>query len=209
MIGPSFYSESVVTAKAMVRKAIIQKRKALSNNIRDEKSLAIAQRLFGLDEFKKSDAVLCFLCRSNEVQTDMIIRESFRMGKKVFVPLINVRQRDLQVTRITSLDIKLVVGDYGVREPVPELQEIVSPSCLDLVITPGLAFDTFGNRIGYGGGYYDKLLKKLSRGVTRIGVGYDFQVLDSVPHSELDKSVQFVITETKTLKCLNYRTLEV
>ena len=198
-----------MTAKAMVRKTIIQKRKALSNNIRDEKSLAIAQRLFGLDEFKKSDAVLCFLCRSNEVQTDMIIRESFRMGKKVFVPLVNVRQKNLQVTQITSLDIKLVVGDYGVREPAPELQEIVSPSCLDLVITPGLAFDAFGNRIGYGGGYYDKLLKKLSGGVTRIGVGYDFQVLNSVPHSELDKPVQFVVTETKTLKCLNYKTLEV
>ena len=80
---------------------------------------------------------------------------------------------------------------------------------VDFVITPGLAFDIYGNRIGYGGGYYDKLLKQLSGGVTRIGVGYDFQVLNSVPHSELDKPVQFVVTETKILKCLNYKTLEV
>jgi 5-formyltetrahydrofolate cyclo-ligase len=107
----------------------------------------------------------------------------------------------LQISRISSLDLEFVVGDYGVREPSPEVREIVSPSCVDFVIAPGLAFDVYGNRMGYGGGYYDKLLKELSKDVVQIGVGYDFQVLDLVPHSELDKSVQFVITETKTLRC--------
>ena len=145
--------------------------------------------------------ILCFLSLPQEVQTSAVICESFRLGKEVFVPLVNDRKEDLQVARIQSLEIEFVVGDYGVKEPAPEAREIVSPSCVEFVITPGLAFDIYGNRIGYGGGYYDKLSKELSKDVIRIGVGYDFQVLDLVPYSELDKSVQCVITETKTLRC--------
>lgn len=194
-------SESVASAKASIRKTIIRKREALGNTKRAEKSLTIAQRLFELAEFKKSKAVLCFLSLSHEVQTDVVILESFRLGKEVFVPLVNDRQEDLQVARIPSLDIEFVVGNYGVREPAFKFRKVVSPSCVDFVIAPGLAFDVYGNRIGYGGGYYDKLSKELSKDVIRIGVGYDFQVLDLVPHTDLDKSVQFVITETKTLRC--------
>ena len=201
VIDFTVYSESVAKAKTAIRKTIIRKRETLSDTERNEKSLTIAQRLFELDEFEKSKAVLCFLSLSHEVQTDMMIRESFRLDKEVFVPLINGKQGGLQIARVRSLDTEFVVGDYGVREPAPEVREIVSPSLIDFVITPGLAFDVYGNRIGYGGGYYDKLLKELSRNVIQIGIGYDFQVRDFVPHSDLDKSVQFVITETKTLRC--------
>ena len=197
-------SELVAGAKEAIRKTIIRKREELGNTKRNEKSLTIAQRLFELDEFKKSKAVLCFLSLSHEVQTDVMILESFRLGKEVFVPLVNDKQGDLQVARIPSLDIEFVVGNYGVREPAPEIRKIASLSCVDFVITPGLAFDAYGNRIGHGGGYYDRLLKKLSRDAIQVGVGYDFQVLDLVPHSDLDKAVQFVITETKTLRTPEY-----
>lgn len=201
VIEPTIYSESVAKAKTAIRKTIIRKREALGDIKRDEKSLAIAQRLFDLDKFKKSKAVLCFLSLSQEVQTDVMIWESFRLGKKVFVPLVNDRQGDLQVARIPSLDMEFIIGEFGVRKPAPEFLQIVSPSCVDFVIVPGLAFDIYGNRIGYGSGYYDRLLKELPIDVIQIGVGYDFQILDLVPHSGLDKSVQFVITETKTLRC--------
>ena len=201
MVEPTIYSKSVAGAKTTIRKTIIRKRKVLGSSQRNKKSLTIAQRLFELNEFKKSKAVLCFLSLSHEVQTDMMILESFRLGKEVFVPLVNDRQRNLQVARIPSLDIEFVVGDYGVREPAPQIREIVPPSCIDFVIAPGLAFDVCGNRIGYGGGYYDKLLKEFPIDVIQVGVGYDFQILDLIPHTDLDKSVQFVITETKTLKC--------
>mgnify|MGYP001269410633 CR=1 FL=1 len=204
MVESTVYSEPTVRAKIAIRKKIIRKREALGNAKRDEKSLTIAQHLFELEEFKKSKAILCFLSLYHEVQTDVMIWGSFRLGKKVHVPLVNSKQGNLQVARIPSLDTKntkFVVGDYGVREPAPDVREIVSPSCIDFVIAPGLAFDVYGNRIGYGGGYYDKLLKELSRDVTQIGIGYDFQVRNLVPHSYLDRSVQFVITETKTLRC--------
>lgn len=201
MIKSAINLELVVRAKTAIRRTIIRKREVLGDTKRDEKSLTIAQRLFELDTFKKSKTVLCFLSLPHEVQTDAMIQEFFRLGKKVFVPLVHDRRGDMQVARIPSLDIKFVFGNYGVREPAPEAREIVSPSCVDCVIVPGLAFDIYGNRIGYGGGYYDNLLKELSGDVIRIGIGYDFQILDLAPHSDLDRPVQFIVTETKTLKC--------
>lgn len=198
---PTVDPESVVRAKTAIRETIIRKRKALGDIERNEKSLSIARRLFELDAFKESEAVFCFLSLSHEVQTTAIFSEAFRLGKEVFVPLVNAREDRLQVARIPSLDIEFVAGKHGIREPAPKVREIVSPSCVDLVIAPGLVFDVRGNRIGYGGGYYDKLLKEMSRDVIRIGIGYDFQILDSAPHSDLDEPVQFVVTETKTLRC--------
>ena len=194
-------SESVVKAKIAIRKKIIQKRKTLSSLKQNEKSLVIAQRLFGMDEFKKSNSVFCFLSASCEVRTEEVIRESFRLGKEVLVPLLSTKEENLQVARILSMDINFIIGEYGFREPAPKFREIVSSSCIDFAVAPGLAFDVFGNRIGYGGGYYDKLFKKISKDVIRVAIGYDFQILDLVPHSDLDEPVHFLVTEDKILKC--------
>ena len=200
-IGSTISSGSLTRAKTAIRKKIIEERKLLDDVQRREKSFSITQRLFELDEFKKSKRVFCFLSLPHEVHADAIICESFRLDKEVFVPFVNNKRGILQVARIPSLNAEFVISEYGVREPAPQIREIVSPSCIDFVVAPGLAFDVYGNRIGYGGGYYDKLFKGLSRDVIQVGVGYDFQVLDSVPHSDLDESVHVVITETKTLRC--------
>ena len=82
-------SESVAKTKIAIRKTIIQKREELGDLEKDEKSLTIAQRLCGMDEFKKSKTVFCFLSTSFEVQTERIIGESLRLGKQVLVPLLD------------------------------------------------------------------------------------------------------------------------
>ena len=195
-----FDFKSTDKTKATIRKLIIQKRKALSNLKQNEKSLIITQRLLDMGEFKTSKAVFCFLSTTHEVKTEEIILKAFRLGKDVLVPLLNRQEGSMQIVRIPK-DAKYVIGKYGVREPSLETGEVVSSSCIDFVVTPGLAFDTFGNRIGYGGGHYDKLFKSISNDVTRVAVGYDFQIIESVPHSDFDESVHFIVTETKTLRC--------
>lgn len=195
-----FDFKSVAKAKATIRKSIILKRKALSNLKQNEKSLIVTRRLLDMGEFKTSKAVFCFLSTAHEVKTEEIILKAFRLGKDVLVPLLNPQEGDMQVVRI-SRDTRFVIGKYGVREPSLETREVVSSACIDFVIAPGLAFDIFGNRIGYGGGHYDKLFKNISNDVTRVAVGYDFQIIESVPHSDFDESVHFIVTETKTLRC--------
>ena len=195
-----FDFKSVAKAKATIRKSIILKRKALSNLKQNEKSLIVTRRLLDMREFKTSKAVFCFLSTAHEVKTEEIILKAFRLGKDVLVPLLNPQEGDMQVVRI-SRDTRFAIGKYGVREPSLETREVVPSACIDFVIAPGLAFDIFGNRIGYGGGHYDKLFKNISNDVTRVAVGYDFQIIESVPHSDFDESVHFIVTETKTLRC--------
>ncbi len=194
-------SESIAKDKIAIRKTMLQKRKELSHLRRSKKSASIAERLFDMDEFKESKSVFCFLSTSFEVQTDEIIRESLRLGKQVLVPLLVSGRENFEVVRVSSIDIEFLVGRYGIREPAPKYRSKVPFSMVDLVITPGLAFDAFGNRVGFGGGYYDKFFKKINKNVIRVAVGYDFQILNLVPCSDLDETVHFVVTETKTLKC--------
>ena len=195
-----FDFKSIAKAKATIRKSIILKRKALSNLKQNEKSLIVTRRLLDMGEFKTSKSVFCFLSTAHEVKTEEIILKAFRLGKDVLVPLLNPQEGDMQVVRI-SRGTRFAIGKYGVREPSLETREVVSSACIDFVIAPGLAFDIFGNRIGYGGGHYDKLFKNISNDVTRVAVGYDFQIIESVPHSDFDESVHFIVTETKTLRC--------
>ncbi|MCH7623182.1 MAG: 5-formyltetrahydrofolate cyclo-ligase [Nitrospinae bacterium] len=78
---------------------------------------------------------------------------------------------------------------------------MVSPKVLDFVLVPGLAFDRKGGRIGYGAGYYDKFLKEVLDHVVRVGVAFDFQVLDSIPQTEFDVPVQKILTEKNSIIC--------
>jgi 5-formyltetrahydrofolate cyclo-ligase len=196
-------STSIAQAKNAIRQDIIQKREELGDLEKNEKSLAISKRLFGIDEFKKSKVVFCFLSTFFEVQTEKIIRESLRLGKQVLVPLLDPEGGNLQASRIPSMDIDFMIGKYGIKQPTLKLRDIVAFSSIDFVVVPGLAFDNIGNRIGYGAGFYDKFFKKISSGVTRVAVSYDFQLLNLVPHSDLDEPVHFLITETQALRCLD------
>ena len=202
-------SESAAKAKIAIRKMIVQKREELGGLEKEEKNIAIAQRLFGMDEFKKSKTIFCFLSTSFEVQTERIILESLRLGKQVLVPLLDPGGENLKASRIPSMDIDFVIGEYGVRQPTPEFLDIVPFSNIDFVVVPGLAFDNFGNRIGYGGGFYDKFFKKITRDVNRVAVSYDFQLFNLVPRSDLDEPVHFLITETKALRCRDISGVEV
>jgi len=202
-------SESAAKAKIAIRKMIVQKREELGGLEKEEKNIAIAQRLFGMDEFKKSKTIFCFLSTSFEVQTERIILESLRLGKQVLVPLLDPGGENLKASRIPSMDIDFVIGEYGVRQPAPKFRNIVPFSNIDFVVVPGLAFDSFGNRIGYGGGFYDKFFKKITGNVSRVAVGYDFQLFNLVPHSDLDEPVHFLITETKALRCRDMSGVEV
>ena len=202
-------SESAAKAKIAIRKMIVQKREELGGLEKEEKNIAIAQRLFGMDEFKKSKTIFCFLSTSFEVQTERIILESLRLGKQVLVPLLDPGGENLKASHIPSMDIDFVIGEYGVRQPAPKFRNIVPFSNIDFVVVPGLAFDSFGNRIGYGGGFYDKFFKKITGNVSRVAVGYDFQLFNLVPRSDLDEPVHFLITETKALRCRDMSGVEV
>ena len=105
------------------------------------------------------------------------------------------KEGKLEICEIENLEKKFVLNSLGIPEPYGINVKTVSPGKIDAVVTPGLAFDSSGCRIGFGGGYYDKLFLELSDKSLRIGVAYDFQRVESLYQDFWDKKVHKVITE--------------
>ncbi len=187
--------------KFAIRQDMRRKRDAMSLDDVLNSSRAIEDRLFANKEFSVCQNVLFFLSFGNEVRTDEIIIRSLNDHKQVYVPRLIKRERRMEVCEITDMDQEFELGSYDIREPSRKNSKVVSPTIVDAVVAPGLAFDRSGGRIGYGGGYFDWLFKQLHDGALRLGVAYGFQVVGSIPQDSWDEKVQTIFTENDTINC--------
>ena len=176
-------------------------RKELGEEAIREKSREITNRLDQQAEFQSCSDVFTFLSLPEEVQTGEMIQKALDSGKNVYVPLVDAEQKRLQISRLPGLDIEFETKRFGIREPGASHIKIVPPSVLDFVLVPGLAFDRKGGRIGFGAGFYDRFLKEVLGHVVRVGVAFDFQILESIPQMEWDVPVQKILTENATIVC--------
>ena len=179
--------------KSQLKNQILEKRNALTNEEAAEKSKAIIEKLFSLDEYQKSKSVMFYVSIKNEVGTREAINESLK-SKSVIVPKVKIGE--IEPSLIISLD-NLIEGKFGVLEPIESM--IVPFKKIDLVIVPGIAFDKKCHRIGYGLGYYDKFLKKVPKAV-KIGLCFDFQLVDEIPNESHDVPVDIIITDENIIR---------
>ncbi|MFH1848667.1 MAG: 5-formyltetrahydrofolate cyclo-ligase [archaeon] len=161
------------------------------------RSSAIERRLFSLAEFQNAASVMFYLSKGNEVKTDSMIAGCLGR-KRVAVPVTDQGRGNLLISSIESLE-RLKLSSFGVREPLD--YKPVPAGNLDLVIVPGMAFDRSGNRIGYGGGYYDSFLRGIS-GIPIVGLAYDFQIVGHLDVRKTDVPVDLIITENETIRCV-------
>ena len=187
--------------KFAVRQDMKFRRDAMSLDDVLNLSRAIEDRLFACKEFSVCRDVMFYLSFGNEVRTDAMIKLALENHQRVYVPRLVKRERRLEVCEITDMDQEFELGSYDIREPSRLNTRVVSPSKIDAVIAPGLAFDYSGRRVGFGGGYFDWLLKQLPEGALRLAVAYGFQVVDSVPQDTWDEKVQKIFTENDTINC--------
>ncbi|MBL4664955.1 MAG: 5-formyltetrahydrofolate cyclo-ligase [Nitrospinaceae bacterium] len=185
--------------KAAVRKMMIRRRNDLTSDEVVDFSREIEENLFSCEDFLRRDPVLYYLSFGKEVRTDAMIARSLKLGKTVYVPRIIKTENKLEICEIKSLETGFHINAFGIREPsgVPA----ASPTIIDAIVTPGLAFDSSGGRIGFGGGYYDRLFMELPGNSLRLGVAYDLQIMDSLHQDVWDKKMQKVFTEKDTLNC--------
>lgn len=175
--------------KADIRTKILR---VLKNQKEDElfrKSLKIMGALFRNKLFKQAKTVMFYVSLRSEVNTTDMIKEALKLGKKVVVPVCT-GNRTMEPCQLKK-DGVLRPGPYGILEPARK--KPVDLEELDLVIVPGLAFDTRGRRLGRGKGFYDCFLASLPEGCRSIGVAFDFQILPSIPAAEHDINVHKVI----------------
>jgi 5-formyltetrahydrofolate cyclo-ligase len=193
--------ETIAQQKRLLRQKILGLRKGLKTKDLQEKSQAICNRLLELPEFVVSQKCLFYLPIKGEINTQPIIQRSFGLGKEVYLPLIDVESRGLKICRIPDLEIEFVENSFGIPEPGKEHWDIVEAWDLDFIFAPGLAFDAKGGRVGYGGGYYDRLLKNCSPNVDFVAGAFAFQIVDEIPQDSSDVPVSKIITEDTTLDC--------
>ena len=160
--------------KVAIRKIMIRRRNYLAADEVAELSRNIEENLFSYNEFLGRQRILYYLSSQKEVSTNSMISRSLILQKKVYVPRINKISKKIEICQIKSLDGDMKLNCFGIREPVHALVE--PPEKIDAVVAPGLAFDGSGARIGFGGGYYDKLFSKLPQSSLVIGVAYSFQI---------------------------------
>ncbi|MFH1563825.1 MAG: 5-formyltetrahydrofolate cyclo-ligase [Nitrospirota bacterium] len=185
--------------KAEIRKAILAKRYLLSPEEIIRKSSQIKKRLFEVTEFKTSNCIAFYISFRNEVRTHEMVKEALGLGKKIIVPVVE-REKTLSLCEIKDFEEELGIGKFGLLEPKSEYRRQVDLSELELVIVPGIAFDENGNRIGYGGGYYDNLLSQLA-GIPFIGLAYELQIIAQIPTADYDIPVHKIITESRIITC--------
>ena len=181
--------------KNQIKQSIVEKRNSLTKEEIMEKSTSIEKRLFNLNQYKNSKTIMFFVSFDSEVYTHDMIRKS--LGKKtVVVP--KVLQYEIEPSLIIDLDSLIPSGRFGVLEPI-ELMKI-SYKNINLVLVPGLVFDKEGHRIGYGLGFYDRFLAKVPKAV-KIGLCFDFQVVDEIPREEHDVPIDLIVTDERVIDC--------
>ena len=201
MIGLNVATESLFQQKTTIRKEILEKRKSQDPQVSAAQSRSITGTLIGRKEFQTANRILIYLSKDGEVGTDHLLGRAFELGKRVCVPVVDRGNDELRISELPGPEIDFRLGAFGVREPAEGDLNFVTPDKIDLVVVPGLAFDRRGGRIGYGKGYYDRLLSRLSSQVPRIALAFEFQVLDTVPQDENDIQVDTIITEKNTMSC--------
>ena len=180
-----------VDSKDKIRDIMFSQLENMNKEEKERRNLRIRERLFLNPKFQKANIIMSYVSKSYEVDTWTIIEKSLEMGKKVAVPYVLKGDRLMLPSLI--LDCKeLVKGSYGVYQPHPDNIRRVDLNQLDLLLVPGVAFDKAGNRLGHGKGYYDRFLKKVPYTYS-LGLSYEFQVLERLPISMLDRPVSSLI----------------
>jgi 5-formyltetrahydrofolate cyclo-ligase len=185
-------ADSLAALKAFLRRDAIAARRELAD--RGIRNRAIAQRLSELPAFKSANALLAYVSKPEEADTRDIIEQALERNAAVYVPRA-LNDGQLEWVSVQSLD-ELVPGDFGVMEPAADA-EPASPPSEAVALIPGVAFDRNGNRLGWGQGYFDRFLAAFE-GVA-VGLAYDCQIYEELPHEPHDRPVAIVVTESETI----------
>ncbi len=180
-------AENLQEAKEKLRRQVLRCREALDEQERKLASVALSERILGHQWFYLSDTVLGFAGYGSEIDTDEILRECIRQGKRLYLP--KVEGEEMRFYRVYDLE-KLCAGYKGIREPAGDTEQYVyapAQTGRTLMLMPGVAFDPRKGRMGYGRGFYDRFLQdKEDLRLRTIGIGFACQMVEEVPCGERD-----------------------
>ncbi|WP_047152423.1 5-formyltetrahydrofolate cyclo-ligase [Aneurinibacillus tyrosinisolvens] len=192
--------ELIAEQKKQIRKQILAMRGAAELEERAKWSRTVAEKLLSLPEIQEARLLFSFLSFGDEVNLDVFINACYQEGKKIYVPKTDVAQKVMTPYRFEGWD-SLKKGVYGIREPLAGQAEQWNGEKFDVILVPGVAFTPVGERLGYGGGFYDRFLGGIEQLPPLFAPCFDMQVVSSLPVEKHDQKVNRIITEKEVYIC--------
>ncbi len=190
--------------KKTLRKELLKEREKFTEEEIDIMSDLIFEKVKSLYCFRKAETIMVYVSYGKELNTFKFIRECIEMGKRVITPICNP-DKTMSLALTETFPEGFERTKMGILEIPKEKAELVNYQELDIIITPGLAFTYGGDRLGYGGGYYDRLFEIISPHVVKLCPSYDQFILDEVPTDPHDTHIDVIITPTRSIFCGNSR----
>ncbi len=171
---------------------------ALPAGVIRDKSRRACSRLVRQEEYRRARTVMLFLPMSEEADVGLVAQAAWGNGKTVLAPRIDWASRTIAPVEIASLSRGVDTSRLGV--PNPPIGKVWRPADVDLIVAPALAIDRRGNRLGRGGGYYDRFLAQEGLRAVTCALVFAEQLLDELPRLPHDRSVDMVVTDREVLR---------
>ncbi len=195
-------TEAQITAeKGNLRRYILRLRDRQSIGEVEQKSEDITEQVLHLHEYVRARGIACYVSKDTEVDTRVLIRHALDHDKRVLIPVVRKGEVDLFFSEIKNLGKELAPGTFGILEPKSEFVREVSLDAVDIVFVPGIAWDRDGYRLGWGRGYFDRVIKRLPQHVKSVGLAFSLQLINKIPRDQFDLPVDMVVTESRVIRC--------
>lgn len=193
---------NIQARKQALRQSIIAAREKLPADERLRLSRAVVGSICDLPVYRQAQTMLGYLNFGAELAAELWVLQALADGKRVLLPRVNRASNHLDLYQVRELVHDVAPGSWGIREPVVErcTKEDVLGT-VDFILLPGVAFTRGGVRLGYGGGYYDKLLAQMPHQPTLVAGAYALQVVQEIPQENTDRNVEWLVTEEETIRC--------
>ena len=187
-------TDNVSREKSSVREKMLRVRNNLAPHHIQSMSQDIFNAFIKLDKVQRSSTIMAYLSFGSEVNADYIIEWAWNKNKRVVVPVCIPKTKRMIPSIIHSFR-QVEQGYFGIRQPKKEFLRPVDKQAVDLIVVPAVAFDRLGYRIGYGGGYYDRILAHMKKEAVKIGLAFHCQLVSRLPVDKHDIPVDLIVTE--------------
>jgi 5-formyltetrahydrofolate cyclo-ligase len=191
-----------VTDKYSLRKSILARLKALPSAEREERSRRAIESLLAAPEYRAAGTVMAYVSFGSEFPADAFVRACLRDGKTLGLPRAHAADHSMSVHAVSNLDSDLEGNALGFQQPLSNRPEIPIEQ-LGLVLTPGIAYDAKGNRLGRGAGYYDRFLARLEALKPRpviCALAFECQIVDAIISAAHDRVLDMIVTEDRIMR---------
>jgi 5-formyltetrahydrofolate cyclo-ligase len=205
-IDPHTASAAIRSLKADLRQQVLARRDALGAAERKSLNERITARLLELDAYRNAGCVMAYIGFGSEIDTARFVADTLSQGKMLVLPRVERGNRALKLYDVRDPENQLEAGVWGIRQPRADLCPEISAAQIEFVLVPGVAFTRRCERLGYGGGYYDRFIRGLAPRPALVAAAFALQVLSELPMSETDQRVDLVTTEDAAYRASDGKT---